>query len=272
MAGRPIYIVVVSLTFRIPIGPAPCGAAYIGCVMTHKKQFPEIAQRGRAYMVTDVGRGPAGGWGWAYEVRPGEHGPKNTHQRRRAYATGRWMLRGQLMRCHDKAVIRRPEGYWHFLNGEWQGPYNWREHTAPGKTVPIVPVPVREWVTVFGRLPDLPLPTPVPRPPFEPYWHYYHNRWHGPTGRNCHPAECRIHVHGLARPVGNPPPAPPPMTREDIIFLARVISDMDDPAERASASRDFAATDHKTKGKFDQGDVRFGRLIFTAPKRQAPNA
>jgi hypothetical protein len=87
---------------------------------------------------------------------------------------------------------------------------------------------------------------------------------------NCHPAECRIHVHGLARPVGNPPPAPPAMTREDIIFLARVISDLDDLAERDAASRDFAATDHKTKGKFDQGDIRFGRLVFTAPKRLAP--
>ena len=60
------------------------------------------------------------------------------------------------------------------------------------------------------------------------------------------------------------------MTREDIIFLARVISDLDDLAERDAASRDFAATDHKTKGKFDQGDIRFGRLVFTAPKRLAP--
>jgi hypothetical protein len=23
------------------------------------------------------------------------------------------------------AVIRRHEGYWHFLNGEWEGPYKW---------------------------------------------------------------------------------------------------------------------------------------------------
>jgi hypothetical protein len=220
-------------------------------------------------MMTGVGRGPAGGWGWAYEVRPGEHGPKNTHQRRRAYATGRWMLRGRLCCTPAGAVIESPEGRWHFLNGEWQGPFKWVSTGAVEK-FPIKILPVAKWVTLFGRLPDLPLPPPVPRPPFEPYWHYYHNRWHGPTGRNCHPAECRIHVHGLARPVGNPPPAPPAMTREDIIFLARVISDLDDLAERDAASRDFAATDHKTKGKFDQDDIRFGRLVFTAPKRLAP--
>ena len=208
-------------------------------------------------------RGP----GWAYADDGAVRRKPLSHQTRRAYACARWMMRGRLMHTPAGAVIERPEGHWHFLDGAWHGPYKWTGSVEAMARSQFTPLPISKWVTLYGRLPDLPVPPPIPRPPFEPYWHYYDNRWHGPTGRNCHPAECRIHVYGLARPIANPPAAPPPITREEIIFLARVISGIDDPAERAAASRDFAATDFKTKGKFDQGDVRFGRLVFTAPKR-----
>jgi hypothetical protein len=50
-----------------------------------------------------------------------------------------------------------------------------------------------------------------------------------------------------------------------IAFLACVIADLDDPAERAAASADFAYVNFATNGKFDAGHTQFGRVKFIAP-------
>lgn len=58
---------------------------------------------------------------------------------------------------------------------------------------------------------------------------------------------------------------PKAMPREHIAFIACCIADLEDADERAAATRDFAAAHRDTRGQFDGGHVRFGRLVFTAP-------
>jgi hypothetical protein len=55
-------------------------------------------------MVTPVGYGPTRQRGWAFADVPGCR-KKITTQRGRAWATGRWMLRGQLSTC-DANILK----------------------------------------------------------------------------------------------------------------------------------------------------------------------
>jgi hypothetical protein len=83
-----------------------------------------------------------------------------SHQTRHAYACARWLLRGQLLVSRLGsgvcAVIRRSEGYYHFINDEWQGPYQWKYTGPDSPAQSFVMLPVRKRVSLFGRLPDLP--------------------------------------------------------------------------------------------------------------------
>ena len=134
--------------------------------MTQENTDP--APKGRAWMLMGVGPAPwtyrwlpngarhdPSGPGWAFRDGPGYRKPR-TRQAAFAGACGRWLLRGQLGGTQAGAVIRRHEGHWHFLNGEWEGPYKWvytGDH--PERFAVIVP-PVVKWVARYGRPPDLP--------------------------------------------------------------------------------------------------------------------
>jgi hypothetical protein len=60
-----------------------------------------------------------------------------------------------------------------------------------------------------------------------------------------------------------------PVTDEDrknASFIARCISDLDDPVEHAAALADFVTVMKVTKGRLGSGPIKFGRITFTAPK------
>lgn len=94
------------------------------------------------------------GPGWAFR------GSARTRQARQAHACGGWLLRGQLLVSRFGAgvcaVIRRHEGYYHFIDDQWQGPYRWKYTGPDSPTQSFAVLPVREWVALFGNLPDLP--------------------------------------------------------------------------------------------------------------------
>lgn len=100
------------------------------------------------------------GHGWAFKDDTPDRRKALTPQARHAYACARWLLRGQLLASRFGqgvcAVIRRHEGYYHFIEEEWRGPYQWR-YTGPDSHMQcFILLPVRKWVALFGELPDLP--------------------------------------------------------------------------------------------------------------------
>lgn len=97
------------------------------------------------------------GPGWAFIDGPGYTRPRS-HQSRFAGACGRWLLRGQLcIGPGGRAIIRRHEGFYHWQDGQWLGPLNWTyTGSDPQQRIIAAALPVKKWVSLFGKLPDLP--------------------------------------------------------------------------------------------------------------------
>ncbi len=131
----------------LKIGRAP-GSAFIVCgVSRHPAPW-------RYHWLPNSAKHDLRGPGWAFMNAD----PKLKHQTRFAYACARWMLRGQVcIGSGGGAIIRRHEGYYHFQDGEWLGPLNWK-YTGkdPAQRFIAAALPIKKWVSLFGRLPDLP--------------------------------------------------------------------------------------------------------------------
>jgi hypothetical protein len=139
-------------------------------VLTPKIRYEDVARAGSLVRIglepfsyrwlPNAAKHNPHGAGWAFLDEQSRHPRAISHQARQAQVCARWLLRGQLLasrlRSGACAVIRRHEGYYHFIDGEWHGPYAWK-YTGPDSPLQrFVALPVRKWVALFGKLPDLP--------------------------------------------------------------------------------------------------------------------